>query len=171
MKTTPVLDMTWDEIKKKLKNEMPVQVLADLNGMGIKTFRKLVSELEEEHGEKILPEQKQRGRPRTKTPGRTTQYRRKAEAKKEEAPAPEPEELPKMQPQMIEIDAGVADVIETNIDDLRDLIQKKLDEIEMLKYQLRSWEDILKICVINPDTIKASDELPIPFDMNAPEVY
>ena len=93
----------------------------------------------------------------------------RAEHPQEEAPvvakkivvSVEPEKLPKIQPQMIEIDAGVADVIETNIDDLRDLIQKKLDEIEMLKYQLRSWEDILKICVINPDTIKASDDLTI----------
>lgn len=73
------LPMTIEEIKKKIKNEVPLQTIADLNGLDLKTFEKIIRQYEEEHNEQILPKRKP-GRPKTSTPARSTKY---ARAKKE----------------------------------------------------------------------------------------
>ena len=75
------LSMTIEEIKKKIKNEVPLQTIADLNGLDLKTFEKIIRQYEEEHGEQILPKRKP-GRPKTSTPARSTKYAR-AKAEKE----------------------------------------------------------------------------------------
>lgn len=78
------LPMTIEEIKKKIKNEVPLQTIADLNGLDLKTFEKIIRQYEEEHKEQILPKRKP-GRPKTETPARSTKYARaKAEREKEE---------------------------------------------------------------------------------------
>lgn len=77
------LSMSIEDIKKKIKDEVPIQVIADLNGLDIKTFENALRQYEKDTGEKILPERK-RGRPRTNTPGRSTQYRRAKEAREAE---------------------------------------------------------------------------------------
>ncbi|MBQ1293072.1 MAG: hypothetical protein IIY21_03480, partial [Clostridiales bacterium] len=68
------LSMSIEDIKKKIKDEVPFQVIADLNGLDIKTFENALRQYEKDTGEKILPERK-RGRPRTDNPKRSTQYR------------------------------------------------------------------------------------------------
>lgn len=75
------LPMTIEEIKKKIKNEVPLQTIADLNGLDLKTFEKIIRQYEEEHNEQILPKRKP-GRPKTDTPARSTKYAR-AKAEKE----------------------------------------------------------------------------------------
>ena len=75
------LSMTIEEIKKKIKNEVPLQTIADLNGLDLKTFEKIIRQYEQEHGEQILPKRKP-GRPKTSTPARSTKYAR-AKAEKE----------------------------------------------------------------------------------------
>ena len=78
------LPMTIEEIKKKIKNEVPLQTIADLNGLDLKTFEKIIRQYEEEHNEQILPKRKP-GRPKTETPARSTKYARaKKEREKEE---------------------------------------------------------------------------------------
>ena len=146
------IDMTWSEIKKHLKNEMPLQVLADLNGIDQKTMVKVIKKLEEEHGEKVLPPPK-RGRPKTKTPARSTYYKRKKEALENEKQeniltplddavkdffGPEPEQKRRFDP-------GVIDCIDANIDGLKDELQKLEDQMNMLKKQLADWEYLLTI--------------------------
>ena len=86
------LPMTIEEIKKKIKNEVPLQTIADLNGLDLKTFEKIIRQYEEEHNEQILPKRKP-GRPKTETPARSTKY---ARAKKErEQKEPKDATLPK----------------------------------------------------------------------------
>lgn len=154
------IDMTWSEIKKHLKQEMPIQVLADLNGIGQKTMVNVIKKLEEEHGEKVLPPPK-RGRPKTKTPARSTRYARKKQELMtppqivpinpkaedilapldqtvEEFFGPEPEQKRRFDP-------GVIDCIDANIDGLKDELQKLEDQMEMLKKQLADWEYLLTI--------------------------
>ena len=81
---TLTLSMTIEEIKKKIKNEVPLQTIADLNGLDLKTFEKIIRQYEQEHGEQILPKRKP-GRPKTSTPARSTKYARaKAEREKKE---------------------------------------------------------------------------------------
>ena len=75
------LSMTIEEIKKKIKNEVPLQTIADLNGLDLKTFEKIIRQYEQEHGEQILPKRKP-GRPKTQTPARSTKCAR-AKAEKE----------------------------------------------------------------------------------------
>lgn len=75
--------MSIEEIKRKLKDEVPVQTLADLNGLDINTFKKIIRQYEEESGEKLLPQRK-RGRPKTDNPKRSTQYRRAKESREAE---------------------------------------------------------------------------------------
>jgi hypothetical protein len=77
------LSMSIEDIKKKIKEEVPLQVLADMNGLDIKTFENALRQYEKDTGEKILPERK-RGRPRTDNPKRSTQYRRAKEAREAE---------------------------------------------------------------------------------------
>ena len=77
------LSMSVEDIKKKIKDEVPFQVIADLNGLDIKTFENALRQYEKDTGEKILPERK-RGRPRTDNPARSTQYRRAKEAREAE---------------------------------------------------------------------------------------
>lgn len=77
------LSMSIEDIKKKIKDEVPFQVIADLNGLDIKTFENALRQYEKDTGEKILPERK-RGRPRTDNPKRSTQYRRAKEAREAE---------------------------------------------------------------------------------------
>lgn len=152
------IDMTWSEIKKHLKQEMPLQVLADLNGIDQKTMVKIIKKLEEEHGEKVLPPPK-RGRPKTKTQAHSTRYRRKQEEKMLPPPIvpidPKAEdELTPLEPQFWEnlmktkpneFDPGVIDCIEANIDGLNDELQKLADQMEMLQKQRNDWLYILKI--------------------------
>ena len=86
------LPMTIEEIKKKIKNEVPLQTIADLNGLDLKTFEKIIRQYEEEHKEQILPKRKP-GRPKTETPARSTKYARaKAEREQKE---PKDATLPK----------------------------------------------------------------------------
>ena len=76
------LPMTIEEIKRKIKDEVPVQTIADLNGLDLKTFEKIIRQYEEKHGDQILPKRKP-GRPKTSTPARSTKYARvKAEKEK-----------------------------------------------------------------------------------------
>lgn len=77
------LSMSIEDIKKKIKDEVPFQVLADLNGLDIDTFKNVLRQYEKDTGEKLMPERK-RGRPRTDNPGRSTQYRRAKEAREAE---------------------------------------------------------------------------------------
>lgn len=78
------LHMTIEEIKRKIKDEVPFQTIADLNGLDLKQFKKIIRQYEEENGEQILPKRKP-GRPKTSTPARSTKYARaKAEKEKEE---------------------------------------------------------------------------------------
>lgn len=79
------LPMTIEEIKKKIKNEVPLQTIADLNGLDLKTFEKIIRQYEEEHNEQILPKRKP-GRPKTDTPARSTKYAR-AKAEREQKTA------------------------------------------------------------------------------------
>lgn len=69
---------------------------------------------------------------------------------KTELKAPIPVKITK-----IMIEPGVADVIETNIDDLKDQIQKHLDQIEILKFQLQSWEALLNASEVVENKHKA----------------
>lgn len=59
------------------------------------------------------------------------------------------EEAAKIKAAKIMIDPGVADVIENQIDSLKDVIQKHLDQIEILKKQLKSWEDLLNASIVD----------------------
>lgn len=77
------LSMSIEDIKKKIKEEVPLQVLADLNGLDIDTFKKALRQYEQDTGDKLMPERK-RGRPRTDNPKRSTQYRRAKEAREAE---------------------------------------------------------------------------------------
>lgn len=77
------LSMSIEDIKKKIKDEVPFQVLADMNGLDIDTFKKALRQYEQDTGDKLMPERK-RGRPRTDNPKRSTQYRRAKEAREAE---------------------------------------------------------------------------------------
>lgn len=66
-----------------------------------------------------------------------------AEQKAEEA---EIKPIPFIFPEKVKVDPGVLDVIETNVDDLRNEIRKRVDELALLKSQLESWEGLLRIC-------------------------
>ena len=50
------LSMSIEDIKKKIKDEVPFQVIADLNGLDIKTFENALRQYEKDTGEKILPD-------------------------------------------------------------------------------------------------------------------
>lgn len=127
------LSMTIEEIKKKIKNEVPLQTIADLNGLDLKTFEKIIRQYEEEHKEQILPKRKP-GRPKTDTPARSTKY---ARAKKERENTflkslPTIEINPK--------DMAIIDVIEGQIDSLKDEMAKRQVEINNMAYQVERWE-------------------------------
>ena len=126
------LPMTIEEIKKKIKNEVPLQTIADLNGLDLKTFEKIIRQYEEEHKEQILPKRKP-GRPKTETPARSTKYARaKAEEKKFLKSLPTIEINPK--------DMAIIDVIEGQIDSLKDEMAKRQVEINNMAYQVERWE-------------------------------
>ena len=127
------LPMTIEEIKKKIKNEVPLQTIADLNGLDLKTFEKIIRQYEEEHKEQILPKRKP-GRPKTETPARSTKY---ARAKKDREKTflkslPTIEINPK--------DMAIIDVIEGQIDSLKDEMAKRQVEINNMAYQVERWE-------------------------------
>lgn len=125
--------MTIEEIKKKIKNEVPLQTIADLNGLDLKTFEKIIRQYEEEHNEQILPKRKP-GRPKTDTPARSTKYARaKAEREKKFLKSlPTIEINPK--------DLAIIDVIEGQIDSLKDEMAKRQVEINNMTYQVERWE-------------------------------
>lgn len=116
------LSMSIEEIKKKIALETPLQVLADLNGLDLKTFEKILKKYEEETGEIVLPVRK-RGRPKTNNPGRSTRYRR---AKEEMDPA----------------DLAILDVIDEQIRSLNQLREDLQKQLEPIDRQIKRWQEM-----------------------------
>lgn len=116
------LSMSIEEIKKNIALETPLQVLADLNGLDLKTFEKILKKYEEETGEIVLPVRK-RGRPKTNNPGRSTRYRR---AKEEMDPA----------------DLAILDVIDEQIRSLNQLREDLQKQLEPIDRQIKRWQEM-----------------------------
>ena len=126
------LSMSIEDIKKKIKDEVPFQVIADLNGLDIKTFENALRQYEKDTGEKILPERK-RGRPRTDNPKRSTQYRRakearEAEKKTEKEPLAEYGYL-----KVLEKIKGEITLLEETIESLENALREHRAELEAWK--------------------------------------
>ena len=139
------LTMTIEEIKKKIKNEVPLQTIADLNGVDMKTFEKIIRQYEEEHNEQILPKRKV-GRPKTTTPARSTKYARaKAEREKKTAQV-----VAKVIPVdiKIEVDKDVMKDIDFKIRNLEAQIDALMGQIHCLSKQTDSWKKILAAIVV-----------------------
>lgn len=123
------LSMTIEEIKKKIKNEVPLQTIADLNGLDLKTFEKIIRQYEQEHGEQILPKRKP-GRPKTSTPARSTKYTRaKAEREKKEDSS----------------DFGKLAVIakmQHEIENLEEYIEKTESDLKYAQLELKAWKQL-----------------------------
>lgn len=128
------LSMSIEDIKKKIKDEVPLQVLADLNGLDIKTFENALRQYEKETGEKILPERK-RGRPRTDNPKRSTQYRRAKEAR-------EAEKKPEADPFKVYGRQKVLEKIQGEITLLEETIQELEFALRDHKAELRAWKEL-----------------------------
>lgn len=135
------LPMTIEEIKKKIKNEVPIQTIADLNGLDLKTFEKIIRQYEEEHGEQILPKRKP-GRPKTSTPARSTKY---ARAKAEKKPA---QIVAKVVPveTKIEVTEDVINSIKINIREREVEIENFKKAIACREGEIDSWKKILAVC-------------------------
>lgn len=126
------LSMSIDDIKKKIKDEVPFQVLADLNGLDIDTFKKALRQYEQDTGDKFMPERK-RGRPRTDNPKRSTQYRRakearEAEKKTEKEPLAEYGYL-----KVLEKIKGEITLLEETIESLENALREHRAELEAWK--------------------------------------
>ena len=149
------LSMSIEDIKKKIKDEVPIQVIADLNGLDIKTFENALRQYEKDTGEKILPERK-RGRPRTDNPGRSTQYRRAKEAR-ETKPAPsrilEDFSTAKQvkDPEKIMIDEKTMSCLNEHIYALEEQLNKLNAEIKTASEMLCSWIQIRELCKTKED--------------------
>ena len=125
------LTMTIEEIKKKIKNEVPLQTIADLNGVDMKTFEKIIRQYEEEHNEQILPKRKV-GRPKTTTPARSTKYAR-AKAEREKAE------------KNTECDYGKLAVIDKMYHEIESLEKEVANLENTLKYtrlELKAWKQL-----------------------------
>lgn len=136
------LPMTIEEIKKKIKNEVPLQTIADLNGLNLKTFEKIIRQYEEEHNEQILPKRKP-GRPKTETPARSTKYARaKAEREKKTAQV-----VAKVVP--VEIKIEVDDItyreVNAHISAMEQRIKSLKNDIKFYEEQIESWKKILAV--------------------------
>ena len=138
------LSMTIEEIKKKIKDEVPLQTIADLNGLDLKTFEKIIRQYEEEHGEQILPKRKP-GRPKTSTPARSTKYTR-AKAEREKTTA---QVVAKVVPveSKIEVDPDVWNTIEGEIKDLERQIENFKKGIVYREARIDGWKKILAVIV------------------------
>ena len=138
------LSMTIEEIKKKIKNEVPLQTIADLNGLDLKTFEKIIRQYEQEHGEQILPKLKP-GRPKTSTPARSTKYTR-AKAEREKTTA---QVVAKVVPveSKIEVDPDVWNTIEGEIKDLERQIENFKKGIVYREARIDGWKKILAVIV------------------------
>lgn len=134
------LPMTIEEIKKKIKNEVPIQTIADLNGLDIKTFEKVIRQYEEESGKKILPQRK-RGRPKTETPARSTRYRRAAEEKAKE-PKPIVAKIVPVEVK-IEVDENTFREVERRLYAINERIEGLKKDISYYEDQIESWQKIL----------------------------
>ena len=136
------LPMTIEEIKKKIKNEVPLQTIADLNGLDLKTFEKIIRQYEEEHNEQILPKRKP-GRPKTDTPARSTKYAR-ANAEREKKTA---QVVAKVVP--VEIKIEVDDItyraVNANISSMEQRIKSLQNDIKFYEGQIESWKKILAV--------------------------
>ena len=145
------LPMTIEEIKKKIKNEVPLQTIADLNGLDLKTFEKIIRQYEEEHNEQILPKRKP-GRPKTDTPARSTKYAR-AKKEREQKPA---QVVAKVVPVeiKIEVDEDVWNTIEGEIKDIEQQIENFKKGIAYREERLDGWKKILAVIVKKEDPKK-----------------
>lgn len=135
------LPMTIEAIKRKIKDEVPLQTIADLNGLDLKTFEKIIRQYEEENGEQILPKRKP-GRPKTSTPARSTKY---ARAKAEKKPA---QVVAKVVPVEIKIEVteDVINSIKINIQDYETQIENFKKAIAYREGEIDSWKKILAVC-------------------------
>lgn len=126
------LSMSIEDIKKKIKDEVPFQVLADLNGLDIKTFENALRQYEKDTGEKILPERK-RGRPRTDNPKRSTQYRRAKEAREAEKKTEADPWITWGREKVLEKIRGEITLLEETIDSLENALREHRAELEAWK--------------------------------------
>lgn len=136
------LPMTIEEIKKKIKNEVPLQTIADLNGLDLKTFEKIIRQYEEEHNERILPKRKP-GRPKTDTPARSTKYAR-AKAEREQKTA---QVVAKVVPVeiKIEVDDNTYREVNAHINSMTQRIVSLKNDIKFYEEQIESWKKILAV--------------------------
>ena len=136
------LPMTIEEIKKKIKNEVPLQTIADLNGLDLKTFEKIIRQYEEEHNEQILPNRKP-GRPKTDTPARSTKYAR-AKAEREQKTA---QVVAKVVPVeiKIEVDDNTYREVNAHINSMTQRIVSLKNDIKFYEEQIESWKKILAV--------------------------
>ena len=136
------LPMTIEEIKKKIKNEVPLQTIADLNGLDLKTFEKIIRQYEEEHNEQILPKRKP-GRQKTETPARSTKYAR-AKAERENKTA---QVVAKVVPVeiKIEVDDNTYREVNAHISAMEQRIKSLKNDIKFYEGQIESWKKILAV--------------------------
>ena len=136
------LPMTIEDIKKKIKNEVPLQTIADLNGLDLKTFEKIIRQYEEEHNEQILPKRKP-GRQKMDTPARSTKYARaKAEREKKTAQV-----VAKVVPVeiKIEVDDNTYREVNAHISAMEQRIKSLKNDIKFYEGQIESWKKILAV--------------------------
>lgn len=151
------LSMSIEDIKKKIKDEVPIQVIADLNGLNIKTFKNALRQYEKETGEKVLPERK-RGRPRTDNPKRSTQYRRakearEAEEKPEKKTAQVVAKVVAAEPK-IEVTKDVIEEIGLRIRDYEYQIENFKKAITYREGEIDAWKRILAVIAVKEESDK-----------------
>ena len=49
----PKIDMSWEEVKMRARDRMPINILADLNGISLISMKDYIERMEEKTGEKI----------------------------------------------------------------------------------------------------------------------
>jgi hypothetical protein len=126
------LSMSIEYIKKKIKEEVPLQVLADLNGLDIDTFKKALRQYEQDTGDKLMPERK-RGRPRTDNPKRSTQYRRAKEAREAEKKTEADPWITWGREKVLEKIQGEITLLEETIESLENALREHRAELEAWK--------------------------------------
>lgn len=126
------LSMSIEDIKKKIKEEVPLQVLADLNGLNIDTFKKALRQYEQDTGDKLMPERK-RGRPRTDNPKRSTQYRRAKEAREAEKKTEADPWITWGREKVLEKIQGEITLLEETIESLENALREHRAELEAWK--------------------------------------
>ena len=128
--------MSWEEIKRRLKEETPMQIIADLNGVDVETMKKIIQKLEKEHGEKVLPPAK-RGRPRTNNPKRSTQYRRKKEEQALLAP-----EKPSKKHKCLE---STFRLLDNQLITLEEQKAKLYEQVDLIEDQIKDIETVIQM--------------------------